>query len=92
MPVSRSETVLCRLWPAAVLFDLNLGDFKIRPNADSGYKACLDAKSGSIGEGSVGAGAGATIGKTGGGRPMKGGIGTAAIKLPNGIVVGAMWP
>ncbi|HYR92012.1 MAG TPA: P1 family peptidase [Terriglobia bacterium] len=76
--------------PAAVLFDLNLGDFKIRPNADSGYKACLDAKSGSIGEGSVGAGAGATIGKTGGGRPMKGGIGTAAIKLPNGIVVGAI--
>jgi L-aminopeptidase/D-esterase-like protein len=38
----------------------------------------------------VGAGAGATIGKAGGGNPMKGGIGTASIRLPNGIVVAAI--
>jgi L-aminopeptidase/D-esterase-like protein len=41
-------------------------------------------------EGSVGAGTGATVGKIGGGKPMKGGIGTSSIKLPNGLVVGAI--
>src|SRR5262245_57645237 len=76
--------------PAAILFDLGLGDPSIRPNADSGYKACGNARTGKIDEGSVGAGAGATIGKLGPGLPMKGGIGTSSIKLPNGIVVGAI--
>jgi L-aminopeptidase/D-esterase-like protein len=76
--------------PAAILYDLNVGDSKIRPNADAGYKACLAAKGGPIEEGSVGAGAGATVGKIGGGKPMKGGIGTSSIKLPNGLTVGAL--
>jgi L-aminopeptidase/D-esterase-like protein len=76
--------------PAAILYDLGVGDGKIRPNADSGYQACLSAKTGPIGEGSVGAGAGATVGKLGGGRPMKGGIGTSSIRLANGLVVGAI--
>ena len=76
--------------PAAILYDLNVGDAKIRPNADAGYKACVNAKSGPVEEGSVGAGAGATVGKIGGGRPMKGGIGTSSIRLANGLVVGAI--
>ena len=76
--------------PAAILYDLNVGDAKIRPNADAGYKACTNAKSGPVEEGSVGAGAGATVGKIGGGRPMKGGIGTSSIRLANGLVVGAI--
>jgi len=76
--------------PAAILYDLNVGDGKIRPNADGGYKACMTAKSGAVEEGSVGAGAGATVGKLGGGKPMKGGIGTSSIKLANGLVVGAI--
>lgn len=76
--------------PAAILYDLNIGDGKIRPNAESGYKACVSAKSGPVEEGSVGAGAGATVGKIGGGKPMKGGIGTSSIKLPGGLVVGAI--
>jgi L-aminopeptidase/D-esterase-like protein len=76
--------------PAAILYDLNVGDGKIRPNADAGYKACTNAQTGAFEEGSVGAGAGATVGKLGGGKPMKGGIGTASIKLPNGLVVGAL--
>src|SRR6476619_2270500 len=58
--------------PAAILYDLNVGDAKIRPNADAGYKACVSAKAGAFAEGSVGAGAGATVGKLGGGKPMKG--------------------
>jgi L-aminopeptidase/D-esterase-like protein len=76
--------------PAAILYDLNVGDSKIRPNADAGYKACNAAKNGAIEEGSVGAGAGATVGKIGGGRPMKGGIGTSSFKFANGLVVGAL--
>src|SRR5215471_4088074 len=64
--------------PAAILYDLNVGDGKIRPNADSGYKACMNAKSGP------------TVGKIAGGKPMKGGIGTSSIKLTNGLVVGAI--
>jgi L-aminopeptidase/D-esterase-like protein len=76
--------------PAAILYDLNVGDGKIRPNADAGYKACTNAKTGPVEEGSVGAGAGATVGKIGGGKPMKGGIGTSSIKLSNGLVVGAI--
>jgi len=76
--------------PAAILYDLNVGEGKIRPNADAGYKACTNAKAGPVEEGSVGAGAGATVGKIGGGKPMKGGIGTSSIKLTNGLVVGAI--
>ncbi len=76
--------------PAAILYDLSVGDSKIRPNADAGYKACTNAASRPVEEGSVGAGAGATIGKLGGGKPMKGGVGTSSIQLPNGLVVGAI--
>lgn len=78
--------------PAAILFDLDIGDQKIRPNAESGYKACQAATSGKIEQGSVGAGAGATIGKMFGMKSaMKGGVGTASIRIGNtGIVVGAI--
>ena len=76
--------------PAAILYDLDIGGSGIRPNADAGYAACTNAKTGPVEEGSVGAGTGATVGKVGGGRRMKGGIGTSSIKLPNGLVVGAI--
>lgn len=76
--------------PAAILFDLGVGDPGIRPNAENGYKACEAARTGKVEEGNAGAGTGATVGKIGGGSPMKGGIGTSSIRLPNGIVVGAI--
>jgi len=78
--------------PAAILMDLGVGNFKIRPNAESGYKACLAATSGPVAEGCVGAGAGATIGKMfGGAFSMKSGLGTASVKIGDtGIVVGAI--
>ena len=78
--------------PAAILMDLGVGNFKIRPNAESGYKACLAASSGPVAEGCVGAGAGATIGKMFGPKfLMKSGLGTASVKIGNtGIVVGAL--
>jgi L-aminopeptidase/D-esterase-like protein len=76
--------------PGAILFDLRIGDPLIRPDADCGYKAAQAATSGPVREGTVGAGAGATVGKFGGGRPMKGGIGTASVTLPNGLIVAAI--
>jgi L-aminopeptidase/D-esterase-like protein len=77
--------------PAAILFDLGFGGQpRIRPTSDCGYRAADLAGSGPVAEGNVGAGAGATVGKTGGGRPMKGGLGSAAIALPNGLVVAAI--
>ena len=78
--------------PAAILMDLGVGNFKIRPNADSGYKACLAAGTGPVAEGNVGAGAGATIGKMFGPKfAMKSGLGTASVKVGDtGIVVGAL--
>jgi L-aminopeptidase/D-esterase-like protein len=78
--------------PAAILMDLGVGDFSIRPNAESGYKACVAASSGPVEEGCVGAGAGATVGKLFGPKfSMKSGLGTASVKIgETGIVVGAM--
>ncbi|HEY3382785.1 MAG TPA: P1 family peptidase [Vicinamibacterales bacterium] len=77
--------------PAAILFDLNVGDAKIRPTADCGYRAAAGATTGPIVEGNVGAGAGATVGKLAGNeRAMKGGIGTASITMPDGLIVAAL--
>jgi L-aminopeptidase/D-esterase-like protein len=88
--------------PAAILFDLPVGgNPKIRPTADCGYKAAQAATTAPVEEGSVGAGAGATVGKLGGfaehpgypsGQrgPMKAGIGSFALRMPNGLVVAAM--
>lgn len=75
----------------AILFDLAIGDPSIRPGPECGYAAADAARSDAPDEGSVGAGAGATVGKlVGGGRAMRGGIGTASIELPGGVVVGAI--
>jgi L-aminopeptidase/D-esterase-like protein len=77
--------------PAAILFDLGVGDGKIRPGADCGFAAAQAASDGPVAEGNVGAGAGATVGKMGGrDKAMKGGLGSAAIALPNGLVVAAL--
>ena len=78
--------------PAAILFDLGVGGKPdVRPTSDCGYRAAQAATSASAAQGSVGAGAGATVGKFGnGGRPMKAGIGSAAIALPDGLVVAAI--
>jgi L-aminopeptidase/D-esterase-like protein len=77
--------------PAAILFDLAVGDPAIRPDAAAGYAAASAASSGAVAEGNVGAGAGATVGKVFGfGRAMKAGLGTASATLPGGAVVAAL--
>lgn len=77
--------------PAAILFDLGIGDWRIRPDAAAGYQAARAASTERPAEGSVGVGAGATVGKLlGFGGAMKGGVGTAAIHRPDGVVVAAL--
>jgi L-aminopeptidase/D-esterase-like protein len=77
---------------SAVLIDLWVGGKpSIRPGADCGYRAASAASRAPVGEGSVGAGAGATVGKlTGLDRAMKGGVGSAAIELPSGLRIAAL--
>ncbi|MGH9370872.1 MAG: P1 family peptidase [Vicinamibacterales bacterium] len=77
---------------SAVIDDLAVGDPRIRPDADAAYKACAAASAGPIEEGNVGAGAGATVGRMHRGRGlggMKGGLGTASLKLGD-VVIGAL--
>lgn len=76
--------------PAAVLFDLYLGDTSIRPDAAAGFAACEAASNRAPAEGNVGAGSGAVVGKIfGADRAMKGGVGSASVTV-NGVTVGAI--
>lgn len=77
--------------PAASLFDLPLGNPRIRPTADCGYAAAKAASTNPVVEGSVGAGAGATVGKLAGfDHMMKGGIGSVALTTDDGLIVAAL--
>lgn len=84
--------VVVPIVPAAILYDLEIGDSKVRPTAESGYKACLAATSSRVMEGNVGAGAGAAIGKMFGMKQaMKSGLGTASMRVgETGMVVAAI--
>lgn len=74
----------------AVLFDLNIGDYRIRPDKQMGYQACLNTKETSCLEGNVGAGYGATVGKINGpNHSMKGGLGTYCLQVGD-LMVGAV--
>ena len=76
--------------PAAVLFDLWLGDARIRPDAQAGFAACEGASDQPPAQGNVGAGAGATVGKLFGiAHAMKGGIGSASLEV-NGVRIAAL--
>jgi L-aminopeptidase/D-esterase-like protein len=73
--------------PAAVLFDLGVGDASARPDEAAGYAACEAASGGAVEEGSVGAGTGATFAK----QPdpdacWKGGLGTAVVEEGERVV------
>ena len=77
--------------PAAILFDLAIGTPNVRPTAEMGYQACDNATSDPVTQGSVGAGTGARVGAMlGNVRATKGGIGSAAIALDNGLVIAAL--
>ncbi len=74
----------------AVLFDLTIGDHRVRPDKEMGYQACLNADDTECEEGSVGAGTGATVGKIlGMERCMKSGLGTYCIQTGD-LKIGAI--
>jgi L-aminopeptidase/D-esterase-like protein len=76
--------------PAAVLFDLGIGDASVRPEPRDGYAACEAARE-AVEEGSVGAGTGATVAKVHGPEgAVKGGVGTAS-ERDGDLVVGALF-
>ncbi len=73
--------------PGAFLFDLGVGDGRVRPSPEMGYEAAARAAAGPVAQGSVGAGTGATVGKLCGiARAMRGGIGTAAVRCGSAVV------
>jgi L-aminopeptidase/D-esterase-like protein len=77
--------------PGAFLFDLNVGDGRVRPTREMGWQAASQAAGGAVLEGSVGAGTGASVGKIHGiGRAMRGGIGSTSVRLDGGVIVGAL--
>ncbi|MDR0275232.1 MAG: P1 family peptidase [Burkholderiaceae bacterium] len=90
LPVGQAPGQRVPIVPAAVLFDLHLGDARIRPGSQDGHAACQAASRQTVPQGCVGAGAGATVGKMFGlAHAMKGGIGSAALTL-KGVTVGAL--
>ena len=87
----KTRDALVPIVPSAILYDLDLGSSKIRPDAEMGYQACVNASSKETAEGVVGAGTGASVGQMLGlKQAMKSGVGSASISLGRGIVVGAI--
>ncbi|HBY95529.1 MAG: P1 family peptidase [Ardenticatenaceae bacterium] len=77
--------------PAAVLFDLIIGDARHRPGPEAGYAACQAASRDKVAQGNVGAGTGATVGKLlGPAYCSKGGLGSASVRIGKGITVAAL--
>lgn len=76
--------------PAAVIFDLNIGLARARPDSGMAKGACRNATK-SVVEGSVGAGTGATVGKLLGiAQATKGGVGFCSLGLTVGVTVQAL--
>jgi L-aminopeptidase/D-esterase-like protein len=76
--------------PGAVIFDLGFINHRVRPTADDGFAASESAIDSASGEGTIGAGTGATVGKLGElKQAMKGGFGTASVDLGHGVIVAA---
>ena len=87
---SPGRSIRIPIVPAAVLFDLWVGDARVRPDAAAGYAACVAASADPPAQGNVGAGAGASVGKLFGiGHAMKGGIGSASLRV-GAITVAAL--
>ena len=76
--------------PAAVIFDLSVGDAEVRPDRAMGYQACLNATDEPVAMGTVGAGTGATVGKAPGVTSSPGGVGSACVHLDSGLIVAAI--
>lgn len=77
--------------PAAVIYDLAVGDPSARPDAAMGYQACLEAGPELCLSGPLGVGTGATVGKVLGMQwCSEGGLGTACLQMSEGVKVFAL--
>lgn len=76
--------------PAAVIYDLGVGDPKVRPDKAMGYQACMNGTSSPVQLGRVGAGTGATVGKGHGTTSSPGGIGAACTRIDGDLRVAAL--
>lgn len=86
----RTGAAVVPIVPAAILYDLGIGQAGVRPTREMGEAACEAASAGEVAEGNAGAGTGATCGKYFGlRRAMKAGIGTA-LAASGGVKVGAI--
>lgn len=77
----------------AIIYDLQVGDSSVRPDAESAYQACKTAAVKNVAQGNVGAGAGATVGKMLGQfgmHGMKSGVGMASMKIGDTIIAALM--
>ncbi|WP_244502307.1 P1 family peptidase [Streptomyces oceani] len=84
-PVGDQPTRVVPVVPAACLFDLGRGgDWLARPDAEMGREAAEDAQGDVVLQGNVGAGTGAVAGG------LKGGLGSASVRLPSGATVAAL--
>lgn len=87
----KTGAALVPIVPAAILYDLAIGNASIRPDAAMGYQACLNASREKPLEGNIGAGTGVTVGKIFGLQAaMKSGIGTSSRDIGGGVVIGAI--
>ena len=86
-----SPEVIVPIVSSAIIYDLGLVNSKVRPGPQEGRAACATASKTPLPEGTAGAGTGATVAKTGGTvRAVKGGLGSASMRFPNGVSVGAV--
>lgn len=86
-----SPEVIVPIVSSAIIYDLGLVNSKVRPGPEAGRAACDAATSLPLPEGTVGAGTGATVAKTGGtSRAVKGGLGTASLRFDSGVTVSAV--
>ena len=86
-----TQDVIVPIVSSAIIYDLGLVTSKVRPGPSEGRAACIAASNLPLSEGTLGAGTGATVAKTGGThRACKGGLGSASVQLPGGATVGAV--
>ncbi|MEC7837738.1 MAG: P1 family peptidase [Chloroflexota bacterium] len=78
------------LVPSAVIFDLNVGDSKVRPDVQEGYLAAKNA-SNTFEIGKVGVGTGCTVGKLLGSKhSMQGGLGFSSHTFDDGTSISCL--
>ena len=86
-----SPEIIVPIVSSAIIYDLGLVTSKVRPGPQAGRAACDAASKAPLAQGTVGAGTGATVAKTGGtARAVKGGIGSASLRFGSGVAVGAV--